>query len=226
MYAPRICIVITPFMHSNALVLQYTTCIFAISRLHSELSRQNTSDAAKCSRRTHQDQPAPALRHHLATPSSPPETNAPADPGETCGRHETDHTSPVSCVVDTAARVLMSQTLMVLSADLYKSSRGSEVRILNSSRGGERRRNAYPERASRPSGENAVLNTQDPCPTSAATAPPPPPLPFSRTSKRVSRLSSEADSKSEESADQESARTVMACAVYVWRSCEEARSKM
>ena len=83
----------------------------------------------------------------------------------------------------------------------------------------------YPDKASLPSGENAVLKTHDVCPTSAATAPPPP-FPFSRTSKSVNLLSSEAERRREESGDQARDRTVVACAVYVWRSVEDAMSNM
>ena len=36
------------------------------------------------------------------------------------GRQETDHTSPVTWIVDTAVRAAMSQTLIVLSADLRR----------------------------------------------------------------------------------------------------------
>ena len=65
------------------------------------------------------DQPAPAHRHHFTHPSTPPVTNAPADPvGDTRGRHDTLHTSPVSWIVETAARADKSHTFMVLSADL------------------------------------------------------------------------------------------------------------
>jgi hypothetical protein len=65
----------------------------------------------------------PAPLHHLTTPSSPPETNAPADPpAGGLGRHDTLHTSPVSRTVDTAARVPRSHTLIVLSADLSRQT--------------------------------------------------------------------------------------------------------
>jgi len=61
----------------------------------------------------------PPAFHHRTSPSSPPVKNAPGDPrAEGWGRHETDQTSPVSCIVDTAARAPISQTLIVLSADL------------------------------------------------------------------------------------------------------------
>lgn len=61
----------------------------------------------------------PALLHHFTNPSSPPDMNAPADPAEGAnGLQDTDQTSPVSWMVDTAARAATSQTFIVLSADL------------------------------------------------------------------------------------------------------------
>lgn len=116
--------------------------------------------------------PAPALRHHLTAPSSPPVTYAPAVPcAGGFGLHETDHTSPCSCTVETAARAAISQTLVVLSAD--------------------------PETASLLSGEISVLRTQEECPLRVATAPEPGlPEEDTRTSCRIRRLSSDADSSS------------------------------
>lgn len=64
-------------------------------------------------------QPAPAPLHHRTTPSSPPVTNAPGLPSAgNLGRQATAQTSPVSCTVETAERAAISQTLIVLSADL------------------------------------------------------------------------------------------------------------
>lgn len=51
-------------------------------------------------------------------PSSPPVTNAPEDVAAEEGCHDTAQTSPVSAIVETAARAAKSQTLMVLSAEL------------------------------------------------------------------------------------------------------------
>lgn len=63
--------------------------------------------------------PPPAPLHHLSMPSSPPLIKFPTVPtAGGLGRHETDHTSPVSWIVDTAARAAISHTLIVLSADL------------------------------------------------------------------------------------------------------------
>jgi len=121
---------------------------------------------------TEWDQPPPAPLHHLTHPSSPPLTNAPADPlGDTCGRHDTLHTSPVSWIVETAARADRSHTFIVLSAD--------------------------PDKASRPSGDISVLRTQEECPEKDATAPEPG-LPEAevRTSCRIRRLSSDAERRS------------------------------
>ena len=155
--------------------------------------------------------PAPALLHHLTAPSSPPVTYAPAVP---CvggfGLHETDHTSPCSCTVETAALAAISQTLVVLSAD--------------------------PETASLPSGEMSVLRTQEECPLRVATAPEPGlPEDDTRTSCKIRRLSSDADRSSYskerrgrnhvdgagpkwkrtvESADQAKDRTAIACELY------------
>ncbi len=117
-------------------------------------------------------QPAPALLHQLTRPSSPPVTYAPAVPcAGGFGLQETDQTSPWSCTVDTAARAPISHTFVVLSAE--------------------------PDTARRPSGEMSVLRTQDECPVNVATAPEPAfPEGEVRTSCRISRLSSEADSSS------------------------------
>lgn len=72
----------------------------------------------------------------------------------------------------------------------------------------------YPDSAKRPSGEKDVLSTQDECPTKLATAPEPGfPLGDTRTSCRTNRLSSDAESKSCESADHATLRTVIACDV-------------
>ena len=65
------------------------------------------------------NQPVPAALHHLTRPSSPPLMKPLADLfADGLGRHETLHTSPVSWMVDTAARAAKSHTLMVLSAEL------------------------------------------------------------------------------------------------------------
>jgi len=118
------------------------------------------------------DQLPPAPLHHRTHPSSPPLTNAPAEPlDDTCGRHDTLHTSPVSWIVETAARAAKSHTFIVLSAD--------------------------PDKASRPSGDMSVLRTQEECPEKDATAPEPG-LPEAevRTSCRIRRLSSDAERRS------------------------------
>ena len=66
------------------------------------------------------DQAAPAALHHRKWPSSPPVTNAlEAFVPEGCGRQDTLQTSPVSWIVETAVRADKSQTLIVLSADLW-----------------------------------------------------------------------------------------------------------
>lgn len=63
--------------------------------------------------------PEPAPLHHFTIPSSPPLTKAPELPAAGgLGLQETAHTSPVSWIVETAARAPISQILMLLSADL------------------------------------------------------------------------------------------------------------
>lgn len=63
--------------------------------------------------------PVPADLHHRTCPSCPPVTNAPAVPGAGgFGDQATLHTSPLSWIVETAARADKSHTLIVLSADL------------------------------------------------------------------------------------------------------------
>jgi len=62
---------------------------------------------------------APAPLHHFMTPSSPPVKKAPVELfANGFGRHDTLQTSPVSWIVETAARAARSHTLIVLSADL------------------------------------------------------------------------------------------------------------
>jgi len=81
-------------------------------------------------------------------------TNAPGWPSAGgLGRHATAHTSPVSCTVETAEREPISQTLMVLSADLK-----AKIKLRDLELSGE---GAYPESASRPSGDTSVLNTHE-----------------------------------------------------------------
>lgn len=138
-------------------------------------------------------QPAPAPLHQRTTPSSPPLTNS---PGEPCcggrGRHETPHTSPVSCIVETAARAPTSHTLIVLSAEL-----DNEVSAMLIHDKTETAAATYPESARRPSGEISVLSTQEECPDNVATAPEPGfPEGEYRTSCSVRRLSSDAETSS------------------------------
>ena len=57
-------------------------------------------------------------------PSSPPVTNALEDVAAEEGCHDTAQTSPVSAIVETAARAAKSQTLMVLSAELSQLING------------------------------------------------------------------------------------------------------
>lgn len=91
-------------------------------------------------------------------------------------------------MVQTAARAAKSQTLIDLSAEL--------VRIVNENvRLG--RSYAYPDKASRPSGDISELRTHEECPDSEATAPEPGrPDDVTRTSCRIRRLSSEAERRS------------------------------
>lgn len=165
----------------------------------------------------------PALFHHFTTPSSPPVMNAPAEPAAgACGLQETDHTSPVSGMVETAVRAPMSHTLAVLSAEL--KAKESQQSVLWDEGAIP---STHPESANRPSGEKLEHSTHDEWPTKLATAPDPGfPLGETRTSCRTSRLSSDADSRSCESADHASPRTVIACEVYVVESALDSRSKM
>ena len=81
-----------------------------------------------------------------------------------------------------------SQTLIVLSADLWADQVGSL---------GPGTHQTYPERASLPSGEIWVLRTHEEWPVREATAPEPGfPDGDTRTSCRIRRLSSDPDSKS------------------------------
>jgi hypothetical protein len=57
-------------------------------------------------------------------PSSPPVTKALEDVTAEEGCHDTAQTSPVSAIVETAARAAKSQTLMVLSAELSQLING------------------------------------------------------------------------------------------------------
>lgn len=57
-------------------------------------------------------------------PSSPPVTNALEDVAAEEGCHDTAQTSPVSAIVETAARAAKSQTLIVLSAELSQLING------------------------------------------------------------------------------------------------------
>jgi len=118
-----------------------------------------------------QCQLVPAAFHHLTMPSSPPVTNALEDVAAVEGCHDTAQTSPVSAIVETAARAAKSQTLIVLSAE--------------------------PDKASRPSGDISELKTHEECPVRDATAPElGRPDDVVRTSYRIRRLSSEADKRS------------------------------
>ena len=120
-------------------------------------------------------------------PSSPPVTKALEDvTAEGC--HDTAQTSPVSAVVETAARAAKSQTLMVLSAELFTTYQWGRVHSC---------RCAYPDRASLPSGDISELRTHEECPVREATAPElGRPDDVVRTSYRMRRLSSEADRRS------------------------------
>ena len=94
----------------------------------------------------------------------------------------------MSAIVETAARAAKSQTLTVLSAELSL--------IVNENAGLDRRY-AYPDRASRPSGDISELRTHDECPESEATAPElGRPDDVVRTSCKIRRLSSEAERRS------------------------------
>lgn len=63
--------------------------------------------------------------------------------------------------------------------------------------GKKKRMDTHPDTASLPSGEKSVLNTHDECPVRVATAPEPGfPDGETRTSCRISRLSSDADKSS------------------------------
>src|SRR6266576_366504 len=110
-------------------------------------------------------------------PSSPPVTNEPTVPsGAGFGLHATDQTSPVSVNVETQALAPISQTLTVLSADLITIHDTYQHQIKTM---------AYPESASRPSGEISTLSAHDEWPAKEVTTFPAAPL----TSCRTSRLS-------------------------------------
>jgi len=121
-------------------------------------------------------------------PSSPPVTNALDDVAAEEGCHDTAQTSPLSAIVETAARAAKSQTLIVLSAELSQLIKGEHEHSC---------RCAYPDRASRPSGDISELRTHEECPVREATAPElGRPDDVVRTSYRIRRLSSEADRRS------------------------------
>lgn len=91
-------------------------------------------------------------------------------------------------MVETAARAAKSQTLTVLSAELL------QIINENVSFG---HLYAYPDRASRPSGDISELRTHEECPDNVATAPElGRPDDVTRTSCRIRRLSSEAERRS------------------------------
>ena len=133
--------------------------------------------------------PDPAPLHHRTMPSSPPVINAPGEPTAAgLGRQDTDQTSPVSWIVETAARAPMSHTLIFLSADLLNRHQSRTRQSKKKKKYDNTRRNMYPESPKRPSGEMSALRTQEVCPEKEATV-----LPGAeRTSCSTRRLSSEA----------------------------------
>lgn len=122
-----------------------------ILRIHSESYRRHRNFKYKIQ--------VPPAFHHRTYPSSPPVRNALGIPNaEGLGLHDTDQTSPVSWIVDTALLAPISHTLTVLSAEL---SDISESHTKDTEQ-------TYPESARVPSGAMSTLKAQAVCPVKEA----------------------------------------------------------